>query len=151
MPKSNGPTQQEFVQPGQAWVRDQLEAIDEAGGDTTVAQIQGRPIVVVTVTGAKSGLPRRIPLMRVEHDGSYLAVASKGGDPKDPMWVASIRKNPDVIVRDGTTDTPMTSRELAVGQERDLWWDRGVQAFPSYADYQRKTDRTIPVFLLEPR
>lgn len=133
-------------------MRTQLDAIDEAGGDTAVAQIQGRPIVVVTVTGAKSGLPRRIPLMRVEHGGSYLAVASKGGAPKDPMWVASIRKNPDdVIVRDGTTDITMTSRELTPGAERDLWWDRGVAAFPPYADYQRKTERMIPVFLLEPR
>jgi deazaflavin-dependent oxidoreductase (nitroreductase family) len=133
-------------------VRKQLDAIDEAGGDTSVAKIQGRPIVVVTVVGAKTGLPRRIPLMRVEHDGSYLAVASKGGAPKDPMWVSSIRKNADdVIVRDGTTDIPATSRELPEGEERDLWWERGVAAFPPYAEYQLKTDRTIPVFLLEPR
>lgn len=152
MPDSNGSTHQKFIQPGESWVRKQLDAIDEAGGDTTVAQIQGRPIVVVTVVGAKSGLPRRIPLMRVEHDGRYLAVASKGGAPKDPVWVASIRKNSDdVIVRDGTTDLPMTSRELTPGEERDLWWDRGVADFPSYADYQRKTERTIPIFLLEPR
>lgn len=151
MTETQSGTQQKFVQPGESWVRKQLDAIDQAGGDTTVAQIQGRPIVVVTMVGAKSGLPRRIPLMRVAHDGRYLAVASKGGAPKDPMWVASIRKNPDVIVRDGTTDTPMTSRELTAGEERELWWDRGVEAFPSYADYQRKTDRVIPVFLLEPR
>lgn len=151
MPDSNSSTQQKFIQPGEPWVRKQLDAIDEAGGDTRVAQIQGRPIVVVTVTGAKSGLPRRIPLMRVEHEGRYLAVASKGGAPKDPMWVTSIRRNPDVIVRDGATDITLTSRELTAGQERDLWWDRGVEDFPPYADYQRKTDRTIPVFLLEPR
>lgn len=151
MAESNNTDRQDFIQPAERWVRSQLDVIDEAGGDTTVAQIQGRPIVVVTMRGAKSGRPRRVPLMRVEHDGRYLAVASKGGAPKDPMWVANIRKHPDdIVVRDGTTDIEMTSRELA-GEERDEWWERGVEAFPPYADYQRKTERTIPLFLLEPR
>ncbi|WP_114907607.1 nitroreductase family deazaflavin-dependent oxidoreductase [Ornithinimicrobium murale] len=141
----------DYVPPATDWVRKQLDAIDEAGGDASVAKIQGRDVVVVTLIGAKSGRPRRVPLMRVEHEGSYLAVASKGGAPEDPQWVASIRKNPDqVSVLDGTTETPMTSRELS-GQERATWWDRGVEAFPSYADYQAKTDRLIPIFLLEPR
>lgn len=140
-----------YVQPAEGWVRKQLDAIDEAGGDTSAASVQGREVVVVTLIGAKSGRPRRVPLMRVEHDGSYLAVASKGGAPEHPQWVASIRKNPDqVSVLDGTTETPMTSRELS-GQERETWWERGVAAFPSYADYQTKTERLIPVFLLEPR
>lgn len=140
-----------YVQPATDWVRKQLDAIDEAGGDTSAASVQGREVVVVTMIGAKSGRPRRVPLMRVEHDGSYLAVASKGGAPEHPQWVASIRKNPDqVSVLDGTTETQMTSRELS-GQEREIWWERGVAAFPSYADYQAKTERLIPVFLLEPR
>lgn len=144
-------THTDYVQPATSWVRKQLDAIDAAGGDTSAAQVQGRPIVVVTVIGAVSGRARRVPLMRVEHDGSYLAVASKGGAPEDPQWVASIRKHPDqVTVLDGTTERAMTSRELS-GQERQTWWERGVRAFPSYADYQAKTERQIPVFLLEPR
>lgn len=141
----------DYVQPAVAWVRNQLDAIDAAGGDTTVAQIQGRPVVVVTMLGARSGRPRRVPLMRVEHEGSYLAVASKGGAPENPEWVANIRRHPEsVSVLDGTTETPMTARELT-GEERATWWERAVEAFPPYADYQRKTERTIPVFLLEPR
>lgn len=132
-------------------MRTQLDAIDEAGGDASAVQVQGRPVVVVTMIGARSGRPRRVPLMRVEHDGRYLAVGSKGGAPSDPQWVANIRTHPDAVsVLDGTTETPMTSRELA-GEERATWWARAVEAFPSYADYQAKTDRQIPVFLLEPR
>lgn len=141
----------DYVQPASEGVRRQLAEIDAAGGDTSVATIQGRPVVVVTVTGAKSGRPRRVPLMRVEHDGCYLAVASKGGAPQHPQWTASIRRHPDhVSVHDGTTRTPMTSRELS-GAERATWWERAVEAFPPYADYQRNTDRLIPLFLLEPR
>ncbi|QDO88643.1 nitroreductase family deazaflavin-dependent oxidoreductase [Ornithinimicrobium ciconiae] len=141
----------DYVQPTTSWVRDQLDAIDAAGGDTSVVKVQGRDVVVVTMVGAKSGRPRRVPLMRVEHEGSYLAVASKGGAPEHPQWVASIRKHPgQVSVQDGTTETPMTSRELS-GEEREIWWQRGVAAFPSYADYQDKTERLIPVFVLEPR
>lgn len=142
---------QDYIQPAVSWVRKQLDAIDAAGGDTRVATVQDRPVVVVTMIGARSGRPRRVPLMRVEHEGSYLAVASKGGAPKHPEWVASIRTHPgEVSVLDGTTETPMTSRELS-GPERDAWWERAVSAFPSYADYQAKTNRLIPVFLLEPR
>lgn len=153
-PTHGAPTDQpdttDFVPPAESWVRKQLDAIDEAG-DTAAAEVQGRPVVVVTVVGAKSGRPRRVPLMRVEHEGSYLAVASKGGAPEHPQWVASIRKNPDrVAVLDGTTEIPVTSRELS-GEERATWWDRGVEAFPPYADYQTRTERLIPVFLLEPR
>ena len=142
---------QDYIQPATGWVREQLDAIDAAGGDTAAAQVQGRPVVVVTMIGARSGRPRRVPLMRVEHGGSYLAVASKGGAPADPQWVANIRKHPEnLTVHDGTTEVAMTSRELT-GEERATWWARGVEAFPSYADYQAKTDRQIPVFLLEPR
>lgn len=147
----NTPDRANYIQPKEPWVRNQLDAIDAAGGDTSVATVQGRPVVVVTMLGATSGRPRRVPLMRVEHEGNYLAVGSKGGAPKNPQWVANIRKHPDhVSVLDGTEETPMTSRELT-GQEREMWWERGVLAFPPYADYQVKTERTIPVFLLEPR
>ena len=147
----NTPDRANYIQPKEPWVRNQLDAIDAAGGDTSVATVQGRPVVVVTMLGATSGRPRRVPLMRVEHEGNYLAVGSKGGAPKNPQWVANIRKHPDqVSVLDGTQETPMTSRELT-DQEREMWWERGVLAFPPYADYQVKTERTIPVFLLEPR
>lgn len=141
----------DYIPPAEPWVRRQLDAIDAAGGDTSVATIQGRPVVVVTMVGARSGRPRRVPLMRVEHDGSYLAVASKGGAPEHPQWVANIRTHPDqVSVLDGTAEIALTSRELS-GEERAAWWERGVDAFPPYADYQEKTDRVIPLFLLEPR
>lgn len=144
--------EQNFVQSAAPGVRAQLTEIDAAGGDTAAVHIQHRPVMVVTVLGARSGLPRRVPLMRVEHEGQYLAVGSKGGAPENPQWVASIRTHPgDVSVLDGTTETPMTSRELTAEDERDLWWQRAVDAFPPYADYQEKTDRTIPIFLLGPR
>ncbi|WP_022917736.1 nitroreductase family deazaflavin-dependent oxidoreductase [Ruania albidiflava] len=142
---------QNYVQPATDWVRKQLDAIDAAGGDTAAVEVQGRPVVVVTMIGARSGRPRRVPLMRVAHEGRYLAVASKGGAPTNPQWVANLRTHPDeVSVLDGTVETPMAARELT-GAERATWWQRAVQAFPSYADYQQKADRQIPVFLLEPR
>ena len=147
----SGTQHQDYIPPAEGWVRQQLEAMDAAGGDTTAAQVQGRPLVVVTMVGARSGRPRRVPLMRVEHEGSYLAVASKGGSPADPQWVANLRAHPEAVsVLDGTTEVPMTSRELG-GHERATWWERAVVAFPSYADYQGKTDRQIPVLLLQPR
>ncbi|MFV0460652.1 MAG: nitroreductase family deazaflavin-dependent oxidoreductase [Actinomycetales bacterium] len=130
------------------WVADQLKAID-ASGDTGAASVLDRPVVVVTMLGAKSGKLRRVPLMRVEHDGSYAAVASKGGAPEHPAWFHNIATNPDVLVQDGTTTTPMRARMLEPGQERDAWWERAVAAYPPYAEYQTKTDRLIPVFVLE--
>ena len=132
------------------WVQDQLDKIDAAGGDTSVVDVQGRPVVVFTMTGARSGLPRRVPLMRVEHDGQYLAVGSKGGAPSDPTWVRNLRAHPEVTVLDGTTTRSLVSREIDDAQERAVWWERAVAAFPDYADYQTKTDRLIPLFLLSP-
>ena len=130
------------------WVADQLKAID-AAGDTRAADIQGRSIVVITMRGARSGMLRRVPLMRVEHGGSYLAVASKGGAPEHPAWFHNLVKNRDVLVQDGTSQQPMRARLLEDGEERESWWERAVRAFPPYADYQEKTDRQIPVFVLE--
>lgn len=148
---NTGTSHTDYVQPTTGWVRDQLDAIDAAGDDTSVVKVQDRDVVVVTMIGAKSGRPRRVPLMRVEHEGRYLAVGSKGGAPDNPQWVASIRKHPDqLVLRDVTTDIPMTSRELS-GDEREIWWERAVEAYPPYADYQARTERLIPVFLLEPR
>lgn len=131
------------------WVQQQLEKIDAAGGDTSVVDVMGRAVVVFTMKGAKTGEPRRVPLMRVEHEGSYAAVASKGGDPKDPVWANNLKAHPEATVLDGTETHTLRSREIT-GDERALWWERCVAAYPPYAEYQTKTDRLIPVFLLEP-
>lgn len=131
------------------WVAEQLAAID-AAGDTRAAQVQGRPVVVVTMRGARSGLLRRVPLMRVEHDGSYAAVASKGGAPEHPAWFHNLLRGGEVLVHDGTEQMVRRVRLLEDGAERDAWWERAVEAFPPYAEYQTKTERQIPVFVLEP-
>lgn len=135
------------VLPAIGWVREQLEKIEEAG-TTDAAQVMERPVVVVTMRGARSGRPRPVPLMRVEHDGDYLAVASKGGAPKDPVWVRNLEAHPQVEVQDGTEHHTRTARRLS-GEERQVWWERAVAAYPPYADYQERTDREIPVYLLE--
>lgn len=138
-----------FMPERSSWVARQLAAID-AAGDTSAVHVQGRPVVVVTMRGARSGMLRRVPLMRVEHAGSYLAVASKGGAPEHPVWFHNLRANSDVLVHDGTGQHVRRARLLEHGPEREAWWARAVEAFPSYADYQEKTDRQIPVFVLEP-
>lgn len=131
------------------WISRQLAAIDSAG-TTDAADVQGRRIVVITMRGARSGMLRRVPLMRVEHDGSYLAVASKGGAPEHPAWFHNLRAHGDVLLQDGTEQHVLRARQLEDGPERDAWWERAVAAFPPYAEYQEKTDRTIPLFVLEP-
>lgn len=137
-----------YLKEAQGWVAKQLAAID-AAGDTAAAQIQHRPVVVVTMRGARSGKLRRVPLMRVEHEGTYLAVASKGGAPEHPAWFHNLLAHPEVLVQDGTGQVPLTARQVEPGPERDEWWRRAVEAFPPYADYQDKADRLIPVFVLE--
>lgn len=131
------------------WVSKQLAQIDEAGTTDPVA-VQGRPVVVVTMRGARSGMLRRVPLMRVEHDGTYLAVASKGGAPEHPAWFHNLRAHGDVLVQDGAEQHPRRVRQLDLGPEREQWWRRAVEAFPPYADYQERSGRLIPVFVLEP-
>ncbi|MGO0577271.1 nitroreductase family deazaflavin-dependent oxidoreductase [Ornithinimicrobium panacihumi] len=132
-----------------SWVANQLAAIDQAQ-DTSVVDVQGSPVVVVTMRGARSGMLRRVPVMRVEHEGTYAAVASKGGAPEHPAWFHNLRAGGEVLVQDGGEHHQRSVRLLEAGPERDAWWERAVAAFPSYADYQRRTDRLIPVFLLEP-
>ena len=107
-----------------------------------------RPIVLVTTTGAKSGKRRYVPLMRVEKGGRYAMVASKGGDPAHPSWYFNVKANPAVTLQDGDRVVALTARELD-GTERDEWWGLAVEAYPPYAEYQTKTDRRIPVFILE--
>jgi F420H(2)-dependent quinone reductase len=139
----------EYVPSTRAWVRDQVTEYEGSGGTAgTTLGDTGLPVVIVTNLGAKTGAVRKTPLMRVEHDGAYAAVGSVGGGPKNPVWVYNLRANPQVVVQDGPDIFELTARELA-GDERALWWERSVAAFPNYADYQKKTDRLIPVFVLE--
>ncbi|MBK7723157.1 MAG: nitroreductase family deazaflavin-dependent oxidoreductase [Austwickia sp.] len=134
------------------WVARQLATIDETG-DTRSVDIMERRVVVFTVRGARSGLLRRVPLMRVEHEGVYAAVASKGGDPRHPQWFYSMAAHPEVEIHDGTSHADYVAH-LADEQERAQWWPRCVEAFPPYAEYQEKADATtgrqIPVFLCVP-
>ena len=139
----------QYVPSTQAWVREQVEEYEGSGGATgTTLRDTGLPVVIVTNRGARTGAVRKTPLMRVEHEGSYLAVGSKGGAPANPVWVYNLRADPRVELQDGADKWPMTARELT-GEERALWWERAVAAFPPYAEYQRKTARVIPVFVLE--
>lgn len=111
--------------------------------------IRDLPVIVLTTKGARTGNLRKSPLMRVEHEGKYLIVASLGGAPKHPLWYFNAVVNPTVEIQDGATKQDMTARELT-GAEREEWWKRAVEAFPPYADYQRKTSRLIPILLCEP-
>lgn len=129
------------------WVREQTERILEQGSTDGVGVLD-RPIVLVTTTGAKSGTQRYVPVMRVENSGKYAMVASKGGDPAHPSWYFNVKANPVVTVQDGDKVVELTARELE-GAERQQWWDRSVEAYPPYAEYQTKTTRLIPVFVLE--
>ena len=134
----------------QAWVRDQVDAYEGSGGTQgTTLRDTGLPVVIITNRGASSGKVRKTPVMRVEHDGSYAAVASRGGAPTHPQWYYNLRENPRVELQDGTSRQDMTAREVT-GDERAKWWERAVEAYPPYAEYQQRTTRKIPVFVLEP-
>lgn len=130
------------------WVREQTQRILEQG-TTDGVQVLDRPIVLFTTTGAKSGKKRYVPLMRVEENGKYAMIASKGGDPKHPSWFFNVKSNPTVSVQDGDKVlADRTAREVE-GEEREHWWKLAVEAYPPYAEYQTKTDRLIPVFVVE--
>ncbi|GAA2992163.1 nitroreductase family deazaflavin-dependent oxidoreductase [Actinokineospora diospyrosa] len=131
------------------WVREQTKRIVETG-TTEGIKVLGKPIVLLTLRGAKSGELRYTPVMRVEHEGSYAVVASKGGAPEHPAWYYNIKAHPEFPLQDGTVTKQYAAREVE-GAERADWWDRAVAAFPSYAQYQEKTDRLIPVFVLDPK
>ncbi len=131
----------------QQWVRDQVELYESSGGrDGTT--LRGMPVVVVTSRGARSGKIRKTPLMRVEHEGSYALVASKGGAPEHPVWYHNLLADPHIELRDGASAWDMVVREVQ-GAEKATWWERAVAAYPDYASYQEKTDREIPVFVAE--
>jgi deazaflavin-dependent oxidoreductase (nitroreductase family) len=146
------PLEGEYEPSPQQWVRDQVELYERTGGrEGNTLLDRGLPVVIYSTRGASSGKVRKQPLMRVEHDGAYLMVGSMGGAPKDPAWVANVRKHPDqVTVQDGPEPWDGVARELT-GDEKAEWWERAVAAFPDYADYQTKTDRQIPIFLVERR
>jgi deazaflavin-dependent oxidoreductase (nitroreductase family) len=142
------PLQGEYAPSSAEWVRKQVDEIESSGG-TRGTEMRGVPVVVVTSLGAGSGKLRKNPVMRVEHDGSYAAVASKGGAPEHPAWYRNLVENPLVEVQDATHRGDYTAREVS-GDERAQWWERAVEVWPDYANYQTKTDREIPVFVLEP-
>jgi deazaflavin-dependent oxidoreductase (nitroreductase family) len=130
------------------WARKQAETYEATNGERA-GDIQGRPVIVLTSVGARTGLLRKTALMRVEHDGEYAVVGSLGGGPKNPVWVFNLRKHPQVELQDGDARHDYLAREVT-GDERALWWQRAVAAFPTYADYEKKTERLIPVFVLTP-
>jgi deazaflavin-dependent oxidoreductase (nitroreductase family) len=130
------------------WVREHVERIVRTG-TTDGVTISGLPTVLMTYRGAMTGKVRKTPVMRVEHEGRYAAVASKGGEPTNPEWYASLVAEPVIALQDGAVTRDYSAREV-FGDEKALWWRRAVDAYPDYADYQRKTDRQIPVLVLEP-
>jgi F420H(2)-dependent quinone reductase len=139
----------EYVLSPEGWVRDQTERILETG-TTEGVEVFERPVVLVTIRGARSGKLHYTPLMRVEHDGRYALVASKGGAPENPNWYHNLVANPHVELQDGTLCREYDARQVS-GAERDEWWARSVAAYPPYTEYQQRTDRQVPVFVLEPR
>ena len=130
------------------WARKQAELIEASGGEDGTT-LHGKPVIVLTTLGARSGKLRKTALMRVEHEGAYVVVASKGGAPEHPQWYWNLVANPQVELQDGPVKKDYVARELAPGQERDAWWARSVEAFAPYAGYQEKTERLIPLFVLE--
>jgi deazaflavin-dependent oxidoreductase (nitroreductase family) len=133
------------------WVREQVEEYERSGGQRANTLLDtGLPIIIVTTRGNKSGAIRKSPLMRVEHDGAYALVASKGGAPEHPEWYHNLVAAPtDVQLQDGPAAIAVDVREVT-GDERRTWWERAVAAYPPYAEYQEKTDRRIPVMVATP-
>lgn len=144
--------QGEYEPSTQAWVRDQVEAYERSGGrEANTLRDTGLPVIIVTMRGGRSGKLRKVAVMRVEHGGEYALVASKGGAPTHPGWYRNLIAHPsEVMIQDGPEPSDALVREVS-GAERDLWWERAVSAFPSYADYQARTEREIPVLVASPK
>jgi F420H(2)-dependent quinone reductase len=142
------PLEGEYEPSPYAWVREQVEEYEASGGTrANTLRDTGLPVIIVTTRGNKSGRLRKTPLMRVEHDGEYALVASKGGHPKDPVWVFNLRADPEAVaIQDGPEPFDAHVREVT-GDERAQWWERAVAAYSPYAEYQEKPDREIPVFV----
>jgi len=130
------------------WARTQAETYEATGG-AEGSVLRGKPVIVLTTLGARTGGLRKTALMRVEHGGSYAVIASKGGAPDEPKWAGNMRKNATVELQDGATKRDYLAREVE-GEERDQWWARAVEVWPDYAEYQKKTERLIAVFVLDP-
>ncbi|MEV7200654.1 nitroreductase family deazaflavin-dependent oxidoreductase [Streptomyces griseoluteus] len=144
------PLEGEYEPSPEQWVRDQVELYESSGGrEGNTLLDTGLPVIILTTRGNRSGKLRKTPLMRVEHDGKYAVVASVGGAPKHPVWYFNVKADPTVELQDGPRKREMRAREVN-GDEKAQWWERAVAAFPPYAEYQKKTDREIPVFVLEP-
>ena len=143
------PLHGEYEPSPSARARDQVEEYESSGG-TSGTTLNGLPVIILTTVGAQSGKIRKTPLMRVEDGGEYAVVASMGGAPKHPVWYHNLKANQDVELQDGPVKQDMVAREVT-GDEKARWWDIAVKAFPPYADYQKKTSREIPVFVLSPK
>ena len=144
------PLEGEYEPSPEAWVREQVERYEATGGrEANTLRDTGIPIAIFWTRGAKSGKVRKNGLMRVEHEGAYAMVGSQGGAPKDPAWVANLRAHPDqVTVQDGPEPWDGVAREVT-GEEKRQWWERAVAVYPEYERYQQRTDREIPVFVVE--
>jgi F420H(2)-dependent quinone reductase len=145
---SEGETEGGYVPSRWDWVARQIDKYESSGG-TDGLTIQDVPVVVMTMRGRRSGNVRKAAVMRVEHDGAYAAVASKGGSPENPGWYHNLLADPDITLQDGPERRPMRAREVD-GDEKAAWWARAVEVWPAYEEYQQRTDRPIPVVLLEP-
>ena len=145
-------TEDEYEPSPWEWVRDQVETYERTGGrEANTLADTGMPVIIVTTRGNKTGKVRKMALMRVEHDGEYALVASMGGAPKHPVWYFNLQAHPDdVSIQDGPEPFPVTVREVD-GEERRVWWERAVAAYPPYAEYQEKTERRIPVLIASRR
>ena len=130
------------------WARKAAENYEASNG-TKSNLLRGRPVIVLTSVGAKSGKLRKTALMRVEHEGDYAVVASLGGAAKHPVWYYNLKAEPHVELQDGAVKLDYLAREVD-GDEKAIWWERAVETWPDYAKYQTKTKRQIPVFVLEP-
>ena len=138
----------EYEPSSASWARDHVEKYERTGG-TEGGEQQGSRVIILTYVGAKTGKLRKTPLMRVEHDGEYAVVASLGGAPQNPVWYYNLTANPHVELQDGPVKKDYQAREIH-GAERETWWERAVKAWPDYANYQTKTTRLIPLFVLTP-
>jgi deazaflavin-dependent oxidoreductase (nitroreductase family) len=138
----------EYEPSPEQWVRDQVSEYERSGGQrANTLPGTDMPVIIVTTRGAKSGKIRKFALMRVEHDGEYALVASRGGAPTHPLWYYNLKADPEAVaIQDGPEPFDATVREVT-GDERAVWWERAVAAFPPYAEYEKKTDRVIPVFV----
>jgi deazaflavin-dependent oxidoreductase (nitroreductase family) len=144
------PLEGEYEPSPEAWVREQVERYEATGGqEANTLRDTGIPIAIFWTRGARTGKVRKNGLMRVEHEGAYAMVGSQGGAPRDPAWVANLRADPDqVTVQDGPEPWDGVAREVT-GEEKRQWWERAVAVYPEYERYQQRTDREIPVFVVE--